>query len=52
MVSEYPRGPLLQALDRAQHYGLFELSRVERMVLAAIASDFFRLRGGDEEDDS
>ncbi len=43
MVREYPREPLLAAIDRAAHFGLFELDRVERMVLRNIAEDYFQL---------
>jgi transposase len=43
MVREYPRAPLLAALEEALHYGLFDLERVERMVLRRIKEDFFYL---------
>ncbi len=43
MVREYPREPLLEAVARAHHYGLYDLQRLESMVLRAIASDYFRL---------
>ncbi len=43
MVREYPREPLLVAIDRAAHYGLFDLDRLERMVLRNIADVYFRL---------
>ena len=45
MVREYPREPLLEALEEASHYGLYDLDRVERMVLRRIASDYFLLPG-------
>ena len=32
-----------QALQTAEHYGLFDLARIERMVLKNIAGDYFRL---------
>jgi transposase len=41
MVSDYPRGPLLESLRVAAHYGLFDLERVERMLLRSLARDFF-----------
>ena len=41
MVSDYPRGPLLESLRVATHYGLFDLERVERMLLRSLARDFF-----------
>ncbi len=46
MLREYPRAPLMAALREAQHYGLFDLERVERMVLKRIAGDFFLLPYG------
>ena len=49
MVREYPRQPLLQAVKRAAHYGLYDLDRVECMVLRCIASDYFLL--GPKDDD-
>jgi transposase len=41
MLRDYPRGPLLEALRDAAHYGLYDLDRVERMVLKNIQTDFF-----------
>lgn len=51
MVREYPRRPLLQAVHTAAQYGLYDLERVERMVLREIAGEYFVLRdnGRDEE---
>jgi transposase len=43
MVREYPREPVRRAIREAAHYGLFDLDRVERMVLRYIAGDYFRL---------
>ena len=48
MAREYPEGPLRSALDEAARYGLFDLDRVERMVLARIDRDYFPRRGDDE----
>jgi hypothetical protein len=49
MLVDYPRGPLMKALGDAAHYGLYDLDRVERMVLRNIRGDFFP-RFGDEGD--
>ena len=46
MIREYPQAPLREAIAEAERYGLFDLDRVERMVLRRIASDYFRLKGG------
>jgi hypothetical protein len=43
MAREYPRAPLLGALQTAAHYGLYDLGRLERMVLRGIATDYFQL---------
>ena len=43
MAREYPREPLLAALQTAAHYGLYDLVRLERMVLRGIATDYFQL---------
>jgi Mu transposase-like protein len=48
MVREYPRAPLLAAVKEAAHYGLYDLDRLERMILRRIASDYFVLDAGDE----
>jgi hypothetical protein len=41
MVREYPRPPLLSAVHTASHYGLYDLERLEEMVLRRIAKDYF-----------
>jgi transposase len=43
IIREYPRDPLLAAISEASHYRLYELDRVERMVLRKIARDYFLL---------
>lgn len=49
MAREYPREPFLAALAEAAHFGLYELDRVERMVIRRIGSDYFRLNGLDDD---
>ena len=54
MVREYPRKALLGAIHEAARYGLYDLDRLERMILRRIAGDYFRLDdwsagGGDDE---
>ncbi|HEX2714567.1 MAG TPA: IS21 family transposase [Candidatus Acidoferrales bacterium] len=46
LVREYPREPLLSAVREAAHYGLYDLDRLERMILRRVASDYFLLQGG------
>ena len=43
MVRDYPRAPLLAAIATALEYGLFDLDRLDRMVLRHIARDYFVL---------
>lgn len=44
MAREYPHGPLLSAIEEAERYGLFDLDRLERMVLSRIGTDYFPRR--------
>ena len=50
---DYPREPLLEAVQCALDYGLTDLARIERMILARVAGDFFQLSltPGPEDDD-
>jgi transposase len=43
MLRDYPRAPFMAALLIAERYRLFDLERLERMVLKQIASDYFVL---------
>ena len=43
LVREYPREPLLAAVQEAARYGLYDLDRLERMILRRVQRDFFRL---------
>jgi hypothetical protein len=48
MVREYPREPFLSAVTEAAHYGLYDLDRLERMILHRVASDYFQLDNKDK----
>ena len=50
MVRDYPEAPFLTAVSRAEEYGLFDLDRLERMVLKQIATDYFVLPVEEEDD--
>jgi hypothetical protein len=54
MMREYPREAFAAAVVTAAHYGLYDLYRVERMVLRNIGRDFFPSVLGDvnDEDDN
>jgi hypothetical protein len=43
MLKEYPREAFLAALASAEQHGLFDLERLEKMVLKRIAKDYFVL---------
>jgi transposase len=48
MLREYPREPLLAAVAEAARYGLYDLDRLERMILRLIARDYFLLHDDPE----
>lgn len=53
MLRDYPRGAFEQALRDAAHYGLYDLERVESMVLKNVDRDFFpRFGSGFDGDNS
>ena len=43
ILREYPRQPVLSAVSEAARYGLYDLDRLERMILGRIARDYFLL---------
>jgi transposase len=47
LKQSYPAGPFLAAVAQALDYGLFDLARLERLILERVAGDFFAL--DDEE---
>jgi transposase len=47
----YPREPFLAAVEQALKFGLFDLTRLEHLVLRHVAGDFFALGGDDDSDD-
>jgi hypothetical protein len=53
LVNDYPRAPLLEALQTAAQYGLFDLDRVETIILRKLAREYFQIhpRRDDGEDD-
>ena len=51
----YPPQPFLAAVEQALKYGLFDLNRLETLVLRHVAGDFFALDDetqGDPADDA
>jgi transposase len=47
----YPREPFEAAVQQALKFGLFDLARLEHLVLRHVAGDFFALGGDDGDDD-
>src|SRR5277367_5507143 len=50
LVREYPREPLLGAVREAGRYGLYDLDRLERMILRRVTREYFLLDGGSIDD--
>jgi len=48
----YPQAPLLAALEQALHFGLFDLGRLENLILKHVAGDFFNLDSESGDDDA
>jgi len=47
----YPREPFLAAVQQALKFGLFDLTRLEHLVLKHVAGDFFALASDDQGSD-
>lgn len=45
----YPAGPFIAAVEQALHYGMFDLGRLESLILKQVAGDFFALGFGDDD---
>lgn len=43
LVEDYPRAPLLEAIAIAAQYGLFDLERVEKLILRKLAGEYFQI---------
>ena len=50
LVREYPREPLLAAVREAARYGLYDLDRLERMILRRVTREYFLLEGEGGDD--
>ena len=50
LVREYPREPLLGAVREAGRYGLYDLDRLERMILRRVTREYFLLEEGSDDD--
>ena len=45
----YPAAPFLAAVAQALRFGLFDLGRLEALILQQVAGDFFNLDEGDDD---
>ena len=44
LVDDYPRSVLLEAIQAAAQYGLYDLERVETMILRKLAREYFQIK--------
>ncbi len=49
MRRTYPRQAFLEAIEKALHYGLYDLHRLEHLILERVAGDFFQITPDDED---
>ncbi len=49
MYLDYPTDALVKAVKTALEFKMFDLQRIERMVLKHIAGDFFRIQSEPED---
>ena len=50
MQRTYPPGPFIAAIEQALRYGLFDLGRLEDLILKQVAGDFFALSVREDDD--
>ena len=50
MKRTYPSGPFIAAIEQALQYGMFDLGRLEALILKQVAGDFFALDTGEDGD--
>ncbi len=49
MRRTYPRQAFVEAIEKALHYGLYDLHRLEHLILERVAGDFFQITPDDED---
>ena len=52
MRRDYPTAPLTTAIESAAHYGLYDLDRLERMILKNVATAYFIVPADREDPDA
>ena len=50
LLRDYPREAFLGAIEEASRYGLYDLERVERMILRRVRREYFRLVDEEQDD--
>jgi hypothetical protein len=50
MRRTYPREAFLAAIEKALHYGLYDLHRLEHLILEQVAGDFFCIESEEESE--
>jgi len=50
MRRTYPREAFLAAIEKALHYGLYDLHRLEHLILEQVAGDFFCIEPEEESE--
>jgi transposase len=51
IVDDYPRQALLECIRSASQYGLYDLERVETMILRKLAREYFQINPHGEDED-
>jgi hypothetical protein len=46
----YPSGPFLAAVEQALQFGLFDLGRLEKLILKRVIGDFFTVDAEADDD--
>ena len=46
----YPNAPFLAAVTQAAHFGLYDLGRLEKLILQQVAGNFFALNPDPDDD--
>jgi transposase len=49
MKRTYPAGPFIAAIEQALQYGMFDLGRLEALILKQVAGEFFALSAEDDD---
>ena len=51
LVNDNPRPPLIETLQTTLAYGLFDLERVESMILRRLTRQYFQIHPGPDQGD-